>query len=162
MTEVLKWGENECKAGDRLITTYDPRILTITDIYSSADEMVGTSVIFEVGDDFNDMMDGEEFAYRVDRGDLTFLKAAVFGVGRMFTHRTNNDTLIIEEVAERTDFNGEYKYFVKIVNERGQLSYTSVTESYLLSCLAFSAPAPETLKLPDISVNAEFPATTLV
>lgn len=162
MTELLKWGDKEFKAGDLLVSVYDYRVITIFDIYASTDGFGGISVVLEIGEDGTRLMDADEFAYRVDQNQMTKMGTPLFAIGQTMTHHANNDTLEILAISERQDWNGEYKYFIRLVNEKGEVSFTCVEEGYLGRCLPYTKPADVSIALPDIELGAIFPSVILV
>lgn len=161
MTTSIRWGTNDYRIGDRLTLERDPRIIEIEDIYTAEDLEIGIFVVLEFGDGLRHLITGDEFAYRIDSGHFVRLAPPAFTLGQSFLHRATNDTITVHGVSPRTDQKDMNRYFVQLVDEWGEVSYTTVSEDYLTSCLPYTTPTEMPLTLPVITSNDVFPSTVL-
>lgn len=72
----------------------------------------------------------------------------LFEVNNQFTHNVTNGTLSVLSVSPTVGISGDFIYFVSLVNAKGEVSYTNVSESYLEHCILHEQAPVEVSDIP--------------
>lgn len=159
MSESIKWGSYEFFIGDKFSIPGNQKVIEILELFQ---DKLKTYVILKYDQNNPELWEGDEFAYYVEQNEIIPAVAPKYKVNDMFVHQYNNTTVTVMFAAPAIGMANKREYFVLLVEDTGDYTYTSIDEAYLDGCIPLQPTGRELIPRAVIPIGTTFPTTSFV